>query len=119
MSREILFRGKTVNGNDWVKSMTIANGTIKRKAYDIFMEISENKWVGIQKNTLSQFTGVIDKNGIEIYEGDISRVGKYIGVVGFSYGCYNISGWAISFRIEKTEVIGNIHDNPELLESVS
>lgn len=74
---------------------------------------------------LEQFTGLYDKNGKEIYEGDILKNPDYeevffveyhdgvAGYVGWGddkiAGCYLITG-------DDIEVIGNIHENPELLE---
>ena len=43
--RMIKFRVKRVNGGEWVKSMTISYGTIKRKMYNVFFEVEPNKWV--------------------------------------------------------------------------
>ena len=51
--------------------MTVANGTIKRKLYDVFLEIGEDKWKGIIPETLCQFTGLIDNYGNRIFEGDL------------------------------------------------
>ncbi len=62
MKREILFKGKSINTGEWFESMTIANGTIKRKKDDVFMEIGDNKWVGIDPKSLSQFINQKDKN---------------------------------------------------------
>lgn len=130
--RKILFRGKSVNTGEWIESMTISYGTIKRKRDNIFMEIEPNKWKGVDPKTIGQFTGLTDKNGKEIFEGDIlhsmyedkaepSGVGHIYNEVAFRDGAF---GWIGEITNDffpfdgseiKEEVIGNIHDNPELL----
>ena len=145
MEREIKFRGKTINGNEWIYGPTISRGTIKRKANKWYMEVAENKWKGLQPNTLGQYTGLKDKNGKEIYEGDILRGDEYPfncdgvdnyfaeivwadNVCGFyrlTHKKTNSTVRGISHGIweqldeddiKSFEVIGNIHDNPELLK---
>jgi len=68
----------------------------------------------VKADDVMQFTGLTDKNGREIYEGDVvfmnyNHIGRII--VRFIEGKFNISGYMLS----KAEIIGNIHENPELL----
>lgn len=136
MEREIKFRGKTINGNEWIYGPTISQGTIKRKANKWFMEVAENKWKGLQPNTLGQYTGLKDKNGKEIYEGDIvltpfidpifgDMVGEDLYVkrqVKFNGGSFVVNEGDGFIYLEcftqnnHIEICGNIHDNPELLK---
>lgn len=77
---------------------------------------------------IMQYTGLKDKNGKEIYEGDIIKyshkaVGEIKRVVSYKYGMYGIEGKMKETHIpfanilqSEYEVIGNIYENPELLE---
>ena len=107
--REIKFRGKRIDNGEWVYGYYY---------FDKFLKIDwigfDNEWHEVEKESVGQFTGLQDNNGKDIYEGDICNDGKHIGVVEYSSGQYNIGGWAINFRINLNEVIGNIHDDYEL-----
>ena len=75
---------------------------------------------------IEQYTGLKDKNGKEICEGDIVQCGAYKGKVHYSVGvaCYCVGDYTPIYQISRIEnesfitlkVIGNIHENPELLK---
>lgn len=127
--REIKFRAKAKHNNQWFESMTIAKGTIKRKKDDLFMEIGDDKWIGIISETLAQFTGVIDVNGKEIFEGDILEVlsieASEEEILKKLEVYFDIELCSFQFRQDwepfnsqfrnDFKIIGNIYDNPELL----
>lgn len=123
--REIIFRGKTRNGK-WVY------GYAAKFAHDSVPVFLEDTEYGIESRriipeTVGQFTGLRDMNGMEIYEGDIVVIADVVK----GYVRYNVRYWRyeIAAADEPLEneripsgrpeecwmVIGNIHDNPELL----
>lgn len=132
MNREIKFRGKSID--EWVYGMlckvnegdTEHGEPIKYKIQTDEKEYGEyvNCFI-TDENTIGQYTGLHDKNGKEIYEGDIVKI-KYrdedIGKViyehnGFSIDVTNMNKnyRRVSFVDNFIEVIGNIYENPELL----
>ena len=122
--RQIKFRAKTVNESEWVYGMTISHGTVDRKRKCLFFEVAENKWKGVIPETLGQFTGLTDRNGKEIYEGDILSFPNDDSadreVIIFEDGCFQVDDkWfkTALCRIDTHEriIIGNIHDNPEMI----
>lgn len=120
--REILFRGKRVDNGEWVKGdlIHLPNGTA----------ILANGYAYVNPSTIGQFTGLTDKNGNKIFEGDIVSVfvknRTYIifnnlkGEVCFKDGVIFIKGISEHLSLyafsNYCEVIGNIHDNPEQLK---
>lgn len=128
--REIKFRAKRYN-NEWVYGNYVkAEYLSKNGKYEYF--IIEFKADGqtyeVNENTISQFTGLYDKNGKEIYENDIVEWAGYTMKIlwgedcGVGYGfiwepCGSNIDYVESMTgfIDEYEVIGNIFDNPELL----
>lgn len=120
--REILFRGKQTDNKKWVVDNSVL---FFKNSTKIYGALNEWREVEVIPETVGQYTGLKDKNGKRIFEGDICKHrsnysgNTVISVVAYTDGhflalvCEN-SGFELS---EKLEIIGNIHDNPELLRS--
>lgn len=128
--REILFRGKRVDNGEWVYGhyhsydISCAGKTKICCTYHVIR--ADN----VYPETVGQYTGLTDKKGEKIFEGDIVKGLFYhgqqvLGVVAFKNGAFGLEwkrkkskefySFAQLCNIEY-EVIGNIYDNPELLE---
>ena len=138
--REILFRGKRIDNDEWVYGSFCMDALEQKnglcgvdgfiRLYDFDMGKSQTHQV--DRETVGQYTGLTDKNGKKIFEGDILNNDKMKGVVFYSEksACFMLR-WKNFSKVRKdffkeckmadfalfvcTEVIGNIHDNPELL----
>ena len=135
--REILFRGKRTDNGEWIEGYLNQHrgGVIfdcccnAINANDYYI----NDWVEkldtdlygcvykVIPETVGQFTGLTDKNGVKIFEGDIIRFEDDIGYVIFtdddaSFLVDSPNRYIAMDYSSEFEVIGDIHDNPELLK---
>lgn len=138
--REILFRGKRTDTGEWIEGyfekyngcsyINLQTERLNSGGYPI------REFVEVIPETVGQFTGLTDKNGKRIFEGDIGffkqtdgakRNGKRIICTGKVVYWNKTASYAVEskdeagvkyfdyFPINDFEIIGNVHDNPELL----
>jgi len=143
--REILFRGKRKDNGEWVEGYyiqkqnphTVDGLPISHLIFDVYPFCRD-----VDPDTVGEYTGLTDKNGTMIFEGDILRgwdtyQDEYCiaGTVMYGEGqfdsdIYKYQGWYLRSGEDRRddisqeaieffgyEVAGNVHDNPELLES--
>lgn len=145
--RTIKFRGKTgtTKGKKWIYGyLYTVKSFFKDKEYQYFIRDEHLQDAAVDEETIGQYTGLHDKNGKEIYEGDIiefsydiftgnfdTKVGK--GIIEFIGGAFHIKPFEIENKKEKDieneewfllysvnedtlEIIGNIYENADLLK---
>lgn len=147
--REILFRGKAINRENGIFRTNYKNGDwvygLITRQYDERFENLPTEMrntegvtnIEVDYRSIGQFTGICDKNGTKIFEGDIIandlntfviRIGKYTpeymsrvkydsNICGvYAYCTKDKTSWHLPASIKTYQIIGNIHDNPELLK---
>nr|DAH70567.1 MAG TPA: YopX protein [Caudoviricetes sp.] len=130
MNRTIKFRGKSIYGEDWLYGSLVK---IEKDRYAVIPPLNDidiGKSIGMYEvclETIGQFTGLYDKNGKEIYEGDIIKGFDIIIEVWYSEdtACFmaemkepqndmvDILG---GYDTARMEIIANIYDHPELIK---
>ncbi len=148
--REILFRGKRIDNGDWVCGYYVSAA-----ARECILQSLGCLWNDIIPETVGQYTGLTDKNGKKIFEGDIFKFPdevfeSYYTSCGTEYNSWEVENYGVvgfceysgrfdfikyKFNensveadlhennsldfvefVSELEIIGNIHDNPELLK---
>jgi len=146
MKREILFRGKRSDNGEWVKGYLIGNNVIVGEVVDFDEDYFTTEfWYKVDPETVGQFTGLTDKNGAKVFEGDVVSFSSWkhgshsynpdfvfvyeIRFTRLSWYCCG-DGFSVKLHQEMQdtplnndgciariiEVIGNIYDNHELIK---
>lgn len=125
--REILFRGKRLYNGEWVYGSYVQ----QYGAATIYLPDGVDSEYGfdnypVDPETVGQFTGLTDKNGVRIFEGDILQFEDDYALVRYSSedAMFELRFDTFVSNFSKVninmygEVVANIHDNPELLEVI-
>ena len=136
MEREILFRGKRIDNGEWVEG----NYSVMLSGRVAIQPIGRIIAYEVLPTTVGQFTGLTDKNGNKIFEGDIIKFinGRLLDVrfnretLQWELTDVGVPDWEVNhlhntlplseLEVETcygemtSEIVGNIHDNPELLK---
>lgn len=142
--REIIFRGKSKNSGRWVYGDLVSNKYHNRQGTHIYEKNdsvscpSGYQFVRVNTNTVGQYTGINDRFGLKIFEGDIlcqtikneftnGQESKIYYFVKFNNGMFATFYYDFLDEVEegrlcealievdKLEIVGNIYDNPQLL----
>jgi hypothetical protein len=132
--REIEFRGKREGDGEWVFGDLI-HDIPGNPMINLLTGIHEGEFFLVRLETVGQYTGLKDKNGVKVFEGDIVIISymrqedydlllpiketRIVSIEHNSFGLMSLFGeWPMGYLHKPItiEVIGNIHDNPELME---
>lgn len=125
--RDILFRGKRLDNGQWVYGNLMQDEHFEGTyiGYLFGGEAHDIDAVRVKPDAVGQYTGLTDKNGVKIFEGDIIKCTTCYSYgyyphdttvqkeVKFVHGCFS----PFEIHVWDCEVVGNIYDNPELLEA--
>jgi uncharacterized phage protein (TIGR01671 family) len=144
--REILFRGKNAVYGEWVEGFLVKKADALYEGIKMYFILRQERgkfgmfdsgmtWIAVKPETVGQYTGLTDKNGKRIFEGDVVRYTERqslrsetpcVHAVEYAEGGWCVDCWFLhnwlwdgvngNNQLRDIEVIGNIHDNPELLE---
>lgn len=138
-TREILFRGKRIDNDEWVEGYYVydesGQTTEEPTAYICYLNRHPCGWSLIPykviPESVGQYTGLNDKNNAKIFEDDIVEGSDFTpedcgyGTIAFDDGAFEVSGYDIvgtfhdNYYGKEFEVIGNVFDNADLLEENS
>ena len=124
--REFLFHGKRKGDGKWVEGyLFTANWYLNDEKFTAIMRTyttayphyEVSGWEEVDPETVGQYTDLTDKNGKKIFEGDIVEIDGKRYEVKYMLGQFFVGiNIPIAYKRFDCEVIGNIHDNPELLQ---
>lgn len=125
--REVIFRGKRTDNGEWVEGSLLGiDWCDKPSTYSIAPNTPVSVFYSVIPETVGQCTGLTDKNRTKIFEGDIVSLVKHdsliykVVYVPCRYELVNSKGvncFVLDiYKSENIEVIGNIHDNPDILK---